>query len=96
MSIDDIKAIVYGGINSRFWLFRKYLNQISTKDYKEEDKNIPFYAWQCISIQCKDRCVDLIIKKESKMMMLINYINYRIRSVDGTRGTAIGMANRLY
>ena len=83
-------------MNSRFWLFRKYLNQLSTKDYKDEDQNIPFFAWQCISIQCKDRDVDLIIKKDSKMMMLINYINYKIGSIDGTRGTALRMANLLY
>ena len=56
----------------------------------------PFYSWECLTLQLKNRDVDLVIPKESQMMMLIKYIMYKINSVDGTRNTAEPMFKNLY
>lgn len=46
-AFDQIESIVFGGVNSRFWLFRKHMN--STKSQKQEKGedivHMPFYAW---------------------------------------------------
>ena len=38
-----------------------------------EDK-IPFYAWECITIQFKNRDLDLVIKKEKNMNYLLKFL----------------------
>ena len=56
--ISNIQGFIYGGMSSRFWLFRKHMISIDyntikndTMKYKEKNKNkdkknkIPFYAW---------------------------------------------------
>jgi hypothetical protein len=35
---------------------------------------IPFYAWQCITLQLKDRYVDLVIKNEQKMKLFLKFL----------------------
>lgn len=50
-SFDQIESITFGGVSSRFWLFRKHLNSMkqNDSDNKKENKT-PFYAWNCLSI----------------------------------------------
>jgi len=38
-----------------------------------EDK-FPFFAWECITIEFKDRTVDLVIKNELHMQILIRFL----------------------
>ena len=53
-NIDDIQFIIYGGFSSRFWLYRKYMNSIDTHQLRDNE-NIPFYSWECITLQLKHR-----------------------------------------
>ena len=55
--IDDIVGFIYGGQSSRFWMLRKYLISIPAK----EDKLIALRSWNCITLQLKNRDVDLVI-----------------------------------
>ena len=80
--IEDIVGVVVGGVSSRFWMLRKHLNSIKTEMYDNED-NIPFYAWQCITIQFKHRDLDLIIRKDKNIRILMKFLMYSINSVDG-------------
>jgi len=51
--IDDIEGIIFGGISSRFWIYRKHLCCMSydaikknqKKNKNNADAKIPFYAW---------------------------------------------------
>ena len=45
--VKDIKGIIFGGINSRFWMLRKHFNSMNINELE----NIPFYSWQCLTIQ---------------------------------------------
>lgn len=58
-ALDDIQVILYGGLSSRFWMFRK--NIILTNQKKLVDDRLPFYSWQCITLQLPSREVDLVI-----------------------------------
>ena len=46
------------------------MNSIDTKHINKKDK-VPFYAWDCVTLQLEHRDVDLIIRKES-----LNIIHY--------------------
>lgn len=82
--LKDIKSFVYGGFSSRFWMFRKHINFL---DIELLDR-LPFYAWECISLQTEERSIDLVIKDEQQMMIFIKFLIYTLRTVDGIRGSA--------
>jgi len=44
--VDSIQGIVYGGMTSRFWMLRKHINSLSIAELKQ----LPFYAWNCITL----------------------------------------------
>jgi hypothetical protein len=83
-NIDDIEAIIFGGQSSRFWMLRKCINSMSKKELAE----LPFYSWNCITFQMANRDIDLVIKKEEDMFLLIKYLAYKIKTIDGIKGSA--------
>jgi len=58
-SFKKVKGIIFGGISSRFWMYKKHINLMSLRDHKLE--LAPFYAWQCVTIELDDREIDLVI-----------------------------------
>lgn len=52
-NISEIKGIVYGGINSRFWIYRKHMCSLEYNKVKNDSQFVrkgrrmplPFYAW---------------------------------------------------
>lgn len=62
--ISDIKGIVFGGFSSRFWIYRKHLLSLDynflmkdtkRKKFRGGKTELPFYAWQCITLELSDR-----------------------------------------
>ena len=49
---------------------------------------LPFYSWQCISLELKDRCVDLVIKNEHNMDMFIRFLILSLNTIDGCKNSA--------
>lgn len=59
--ISEIEGFVFGPFTSRFWVMRKHMNQLTS----HELANAPFYAWDCLTLQIKNKGdVYLIIKNE--------------------------------
>lgn len=58
--IDDIESFVYGGFSSRFWLMRKHINSMETKQILD----LPFYCWECITIQTSTKNINLVIRNQ--------------------------------
>ena len=50
--------------------------------------DLPFYCWECITINTVDRDVDLVIKNEADMMYLVEFLLIVLKSMDGQRDTA--------
>ena len=69
IQLSEIQGIIYGGMSSRFWMLRKYFNSLEKITYKNDE--VPFYAWECITIQTKNREIDLVVKNEKDMDNLI-------------------------
>lgn len=65
-------------------MMRKHLNSIHSKDLQ----NIPFYPWQCLTIQLPSRDIDLVIESEDHMKTLIQFFILSLNSVDGVRNSA--------
>ena len=59
IDLSSIKGIIYGGMSSRFWMLRKYFNSLDKRKYRNGE--VPFYAWECITIQMKNREIDLVL-----------------------------------
>ena len=69
--IDDIVGFIYGAQSSRFWMLRKYLISMS---YQDEIKFDILKSWNCITLQLKNRDVDLVIQDEKDMKILLKYL----------------------
>ena len=57
--LNTIKGIMFGGISSRFWMLRKHINSIPLENLRLN--KVPFYSWECITLQLEERDVDLVI-----------------------------------
>jgi hypothetical protein len=68
--ISQITGFIFGSFSTRFWMMRIGVNQQVVDFYnangKDETKDgkLPFYAWQCISLQTKHRDFDLVIEDD--------------------------------
>ena len=82
--VKDIKSFVFGGFTSRFWLMRKHINSMQVADLK----NLPFFCWQCITISTDARDLNLVIKNETDMKFLVEFLIISLKTVDGIRGSA--------
>jgi hypothetical protein len=74
---------VFGGLSSRFWMLRKYINSLTNKELS----NIPFYSWNCITINLEFRDIDIVIRNEKHMMNLIRFLIMVTQTVDGRQNT---------
>lgn len=83
-NLDEIKSFSFGGISSRFQICRKHLNSMNKLDVK----NQPFYSWECLTIHTEDRDIDLVIRNQECMDMLLKLLIYKTNSLNGLKGSA--------
>lgn len=65
-------------------MLRKHFNLMKA----EELKDLPFYSWQCLTLQLGNRDVDLVIKDEQQMDCFLKYLVHNLRTLDGNRNSA--------
>ena len=63
---------------------RKSVNE----QLREDLDKLPFFAWNCITIKLRNWDVDLVIKDEMQMTIFIKFLIYKMRTLDGKKGTA--------
>ena len=56
---------------------------------------MPFYSWQCITLQLNHRDVDLVIRDEQDMNKFLKLIINKMKTVDGNKDSAIGILNLI-
>lgn len=81
--LSDIDGILFGGISSRFWLYRKHMICMDLQVYANAKKKVPFFAWDCITLQKSARDVDLVITNEAQMLLFIKFLIWSKESVNG-------------
>lgn len=109
--LSDIKGIIFGGLSSRFWLYRKHIiyqdtehehgenhNQLINKEYKapKPAARAPFFSWQCITLELENRSVDLVIKDEEDMMNFIKFLILKLDTINTIKNTAAKVRHALY
>ena len=63
--LEEIDGFVYGPFTSRFWMIRKHTMMMDQKTYREA---LPFHAWDCITLNVKNKGdIYLIIRNENVM-----------------------------
>lgn len=91
--LKDVNGFIYGGTSSKFWMFRKHFNHLDDEYYKGD---VPFFPWECITIQLPERDVYLIIKDENLMEQFIKLLIYHMQTVDGNKGSSRAIEHTLY
>lgn len=89
--LSEIRAFIYGGFSSRFWMLRKHINSMS----KQELKEFPFHSWNCITLKLGRRDVDLVIKDENQMQIFLKFLIFSLCTLDGTKDSAKFLLNSL-
>lgn len=56
---------------------------------------MPFYSWQCITLQLKHRDVDLIIRDEREMDLFLKLLINHMCTLDGRRDSARPLLDAL-
>ena len=75
---------------------RKFISQKNPKKFKN-DENIPFNSWDCITLQIRGQAdVYLVIKNEKIMTMFLKLLIYHLKTLDGTRDTAVKVINLIF
>lgn len=93
-NLEDIQAIMYGGTSSRFWIYRKHMISLDYDVMKFDNQrpgvktSFPFFAWQCLTLEFETRTVDLVIKDDRQMDILIRFLVQSLDTIDGRRGTS--------
>jgi len=93
--ISDIQGFIYGGITSRFWIYRKHILSMDIRDVVK-DSSFTFFPWECITILLKHREVDLVIRNEEHMKLFIRFLVYSLKTVDGNKNSAEGIHRALF
>lgn len=88
---EDIQGFIFGPFSSRFWIYRKHFCTLE----KTCSHRMPFYGWQCISLQTKDRDVDLVIRDQHKMNNFLSILIHKMETLDCSKGTALPLIKCL-
>ena len=74
-------------------MLRKHINTMENEDLR--DHGLPFYSWECITLQLSDRDVYIVIRNEKLMAGFIKLLIYFLQTVDGNKDSAIGLKDAL-
>lgn len=58
------------------------------KKFKEPN-DIPWFSWECLSLQLKHRDVDIVIRDQQNMTKLLKFLIYSMNTIDGERGSSL-------
>ena len=62
---------------------------------KSEVKYAPFYSWNCLTIDVGYREINLVIRGDSNLQKILKFLIYNLRTLDGKKGTADKILNKL-
>jgi len=57
--------------------------------------NVPFYAWECVTIVIPGREIDIVIKNEACMTLFLKFLVYSMKTVDGGKDSAVNIYKAL-
>jgi len=73
-------------------MFRKHINSLNTRHANK----VPFYSWECLTIYLKDRSIDLVIRNEEDMKILLRFLVFVLKTINGNYGTALPVIEQIH
>lgn len=73
-------------------MLRKHISSLGAKDLKR----LPFYSWECLTLQLKNRDIDLVIRDPLDMELFLKFMIYQLKTVDGVRDTALPILEQMH
>jgi len=74
-------------------MMRKHINSL---DFTAKGSHkLPFYCWECITLQLSLGDIELVIPDENQMKIVIQFLILSLNTVDGLRNTANEKINSL-
>ena len=73
-------------MSTRFWMYRKHMNYMSFGNVI--NGQAAFYSWQCITLQLKNRDIDLVIPNDDDLDCFIEVLVEAMNTVDGKKDSA--------
>lgn len=84
--MSDVTNFTFGPFVSRFWMLRKHTIMMEKCDLRND---APFYAWDCITLNVKNKWdIYFIIKNELAMANFLKLLIMKTNTIDGNAGTA--------
>ena len=71
-------------MSSRFWMLRKHFNCMS----RTELFKLPYHSWNFITLILEHRDVDLVIRNDKDMDLLLAFLIHSLCTINGKRGSA--------
>lgn len=56
---------------------------IKINDNRDWENNLPFHAWNCLSIQLEERDINLVLHRDQDMKILILFLIVKLNTYDG-------------
>jgi len=72
-------------------MLRKHINSLP----RQQLTKLPFYCWECLSIETLHRPIELVIKEEKDMDILLKFLIFTLRTIDGNRDSANDLIRRF-
>lgn len=71
-------------MSSRFWMLRKHFNCMSSGELQ----SVPYHSWNFITLILEHRDVDLVIRDDKDMDLLLKFLIHRLYTLDGSCDSA--------
>lgn len=88
--LKELKGFSFGAFNSRFWKMRKHINNMDSKDLW----NLPFYSWECITLETKSVDIDFVVRDQNQMNLLLKFLICELKTIDGQKDSATNEINQ--
>ena len=69
------------------------MNMIDINKLKRNQ--VPFYSWECITLYCGIRDINLVIRNEKRMDEFLKMLIYTLNTVDGNRDSGLKIQEKL-
>ena len=66
------------------------------ENWEIRDPGLPFYTWECVTLQLGNRDVYIVIQNEKLLTGFIKLLVYYLQTIDGNRNSAIPLKTALF
>jgi hypothetical protein len=58
-------------------------------------QKLPFYSWECLTIQLESRDINFVVKDAQHMDLLLKFLILNLKTSDGEKDSALPLIEKL-